>query len=184
MNIYSSQKALPYVYKCTEIGTGRFYIGYRFKNTLPSTEDFGKHYFTSNEYVKNNFGNFEWEIIAEFFDRKSAFAFETQLIKETKSDKQINLDKHEKTKTKYGKAKINESCLLPGCEKYINSSIKRFCCKVHSAQYAARKKHGTLYKSPKTLEQIKEYQRQYYLKKKGKCAKFLPGEYIFDAEIL
>jgi hypothetical protein len=55
MNIYTRNKpVLPYVYRCTEKDTGKFYIGYRYKNRLPASEDFGKHYFTSNEYVKNN----------------------------------------------------------------------------------------------------------------------------------
>ena len=93
MNIYSTPTQ-PYVYKCTERDTGKFYIGYRFKNTVPANEDLGKYYFTSNEYVKNNFDKFDYEIIAEFPDRKSAFAYETKLINETKSELQINANKN------------------------------------------------------------------------------------------
>ena len=148
MNIYDNSKlVLPYVYRCTEKNTGKFYIGYRFKNTVPANEDLGKHYFTSNDYVKKNFNNFDCEIIAEFPDRKSAFAFETKLINETKGVNQINANKHNKSKAPYTKAQITEYCLYPDCGKYINSSIKRFCCKSHAAQYAAKKKHGTLYKN-------------------------------------
>jgi hypothetical protein len=135
-------EALPYVYKCTEKGTGKFYIGYRFKNKLPAAQDFGVCYFTSNDYVKNNFENFEYEIISEFPDRKSAFAFETKLINETKSDLQINANKFNKAKKPYTKSQINLYCLFPGCGKYINSSIKRFCCKSHSSRYSALKGHG------------------------------------------
>jgi hypothetical protein len=142
----TSKSALPYVYRCVEKDTGNFYIGYRFKNTVPAEEDFGKHYFTSNNYVKENFNKFDYEILAEFPDRKSAFAYETELISQTKSEQQINANKHNKSKRPYQKAQINEYCLLPGCGKYINSSIKRFCCKNHSATYAARKKHGSLHK--------------------------------------
>jgi len=148
MNIYNKSKpVLPYVYRCIEKDTGNFYIGYRFKNTVPAEEDFGKYYFTSNDYVKNNFDKFYCEIIAVFFDRKSAFAFETQLIRETKSENQINANVFNKKKKLYQKAQINLYCFLPGCGKYINSSIKRFCCKLHAAQYAARKGHGTLFKN-------------------------------------
>lgn len=138
------ENALPYVYRCTERDTGQFYIGYRFKNTVPASEDFGVHYFTSNQYVKENFDKFDYEIIREFPDRKSAFAYETQLIRETACEKQINANKHNKVKKPYQPATITEYCLFPGCGKYINSSIKRFCCKSHSSKYNAHKSHGTL----------------------------------------
>jgi hypothetical protein len=158
MDIYNQQKpVLPYVYRCVEKNTGRFYIGYRFKNVLPANEDFGKHYFTSNEYVKSNFDKFDYEIVAEFADRKSAFAYETKLIRETKCKNQINANKHNKSRKPYQKSEINLYCLLPGCGKYINSSIKRFCCKSHSATYSAKKQHGTLnveLKSPKQTKPI------------------------------
>lgn len=145
MYIYNQQKpVLPYVYRCTERGTGKFYIGYRYKNTVPSSEDLGIHYFTSNEYVKSNFHNFDFEIISEFADRKEAFTFETKLIKETKSEHQINANKHNKTKSKYNKSTINEYCLFPDCGKYINSSIKRFCCRTHAAKYSALRGHNKI----------------------------------------
>jgi hypothetical protein len=140
----NNQKVLPYVYKCVEKDTGRFYIGYRFKNKVPAKDDFGKNYFTSNEYVKSNFDKFEYEIIAEFFDRKSAFEFETKLINETKSELQINANKHNKAKRPYQEAQINLYCNLPECGKYINSSIKKFCCKTHAAKYSALKRYGNL----------------------------------------
>ena len=144
MNNITLKPTLPYVYRCTERSTGKFYIGYRFKNTLPASEDFGKHYFTSNDYVKKNFDNFDYEIIAEFPDMKSAFAFEIKLINETKCVDQINTDKQKKIRTEYKKSQINEYCLFPKCGKYINSSIKRFCCRTHSAKYAALKGHGKI----------------------------------------
>jgi hypothetical protein len=78
---------------CTEKETGRFYIGYRYRNYLPAEEDFGNRYFTSNKYVKNNFDKFDWHIIAEFYHKKDALAFESQMIRETRSDLQINYDK-------------------------------------------------------------------------------------------
>jgi hypothetical protein len=145
MNIYDQKKpALPYVYRCVEKDTGKFYIGYRFKNIVPAESDFGTYYFTSNDYVKENFEKFEYEIISEFPDRKSAFAYETQLLKETKSDLQINASRLNKPRKPYTKATITEYCLFPDCGKYINSSIKRFCCKSHSSTYAALRSHGKL----------------------------------------
>ncbi|HEY6435209.1 MAG TPA: hypothetical protein VIY47_01350 [Ignavibacteriaceae bacterium] len=96
LNFISSTKKCPYVYMCTERETGRFYIGYRYRNYLPSSEDFGKIYFTSNSYVKENFDSFDHQIIAEFFDKKAAYKFETDFINETKSDLQINSDKFKK----------------------------------------------------------------------------------------
>lgn len=140
-----NKKALPYVYRCTEKDTGKFYIGYRFKNFVPANEDLGKYYFTSNNYVKENFDKFDYEIIGEFPDRKTAFAFETKLINETKCEMQINANKHNKAKEKYKKSQINEYCLYPGCGKYINSSIKKFCCKTHAAKYGVFKKYGKIY---------------------------------------
>lgn len=142
MNIYNKNKALPYVYRCTERETGRFYIGYRYKNFVSAKDDLGKHYFTSNDYVKQNFEKFDYEVIAEFEDRKSAFAFETRLIKETKCENQINTNKYNKLKKPYQKSEIHLFCKLPECGKYINSSIKKFCCQTHAAKYAAGKKHN------------------------------------------
>jgi hypothetical protein len=145
MTIYNNTKpVLPYVYRCVERDTGKFYIGYRFKNFVPASEDLGKNYFTSNDYVKQNFDKFDYEIVAEFPDRKSAFAYETQLIKETKCENQINANKFNKNKKPYKKSEINLYCKLSGCGKYINSSIKRFCCLSHARLYAARKSHDNL----------------------------------------
>ena len=145
MDIYNKSKtALPYVYRCTERETGRFYIGYRFKNYVPAKEDLGTHYFTSNDYVKENFDKFDYEIVAEFPDRKSAFAYETQLIRETKCEQQINANMFDVAKRPYQSAKITSHCKFPGCGKYINSSIKRFCCQSHASRYSALRGHGKI----------------------------------------
>jgi hypothetical protein len=98
MSIYSSQKGIPYVYKCTEKSTGRFYIGYRYKYYDKPEDDLGKNYFTSNEYVKENFSKFDYEIIATFANKRDALNFEGQLIRETQSDLQINYDRIKKRK--------------------------------------------------------------------------------------
>jgi DNA invertase Pin-like site-specific DNA recombinase len=116
---------------------GRFYKAKQ-KGIVGTVPPFGY------DYVKKNFNNFDYEIVAEFPDRKSAFAFETKLINETKGVDQINANKHNKSKAPYTKAQITEYCLLPDCGRYINSSIKRFCCKSHSAKYAALRGHGKI----------------------------------------
>jgi hypothetical protein len=85
---------------CTERDTGRFYIGYRFKNYLPAEQDFGNRYFTSNKYVMKNFDRFDWQIIAEFYHKRDALKFEGQLIKETQCDLQINYDRIKNLKRK------------------------------------------------------------------------------------
>ena len=96
MTIYSYTKGKPYVYKCTERSTGRFYIGYRYKYYNDPENDLGINYFTSNEYVRNNFHRFDYEIIAVFYNKKDALKFEGQLIKETQCDLQINYDRIKK----------------------------------------------------------------------------------------
>lgn len=141
---YKSTKVLPYVYLCKEKNTDKFYIGYRYANYLPSTEDFGKKYFTSNEYVKNNFYNFEHYIIAEFFNKKDAFEFETKLIKETECKiNQINYFKQMK-KMKYKKFDENllkpKKCALEGCDIIVKNWRNKFCCRSHVGKYSARKK--------------------------------------------
>lgn len=83
MIIYPSTKVLPYVYLLTHKITGQFYIGVRYANKVPSSEDLGNSYFTSSKYVKElGFENFELTIIAEFFTKDFALEFEAQIIKE------------------------------------------------------------------------------------------------------
>ena len=88
MNIYTSSKALPYVYMGTHNMTGKFYIGYREKNTTPSSSDLYK-YRTSSKIVKPNFKDYNWTIIAEFFSGNDAYDFEQQLISECWGDPRL-----------------------------------------------------------------------------------------------
>lgn len=81
MIIYPSEKVLPYVYKCVNKVSGKIYIGYRFANTQPSHIDF-PNYKTSSSLVKQNFHDFEWQIIAEFFDPLDAYWCEQFMIME------------------------------------------------------------------------------------------------------
>ena len=71
-NIYTSEKALPYVYRLDNPITGEFYIGYRKANKLPSHLDFPT-YRTSAPKVTATFSLFEWKIMAEFFDGDDAY---------------------------------------------------------------------------------------------------------------
>jgi hypothetical protein len=81
----------PYVYKCTHRETGEFYIGLRFANKVPASEDLGIHYFTSSKNVKLRFAEFEYEIIQEFESKEEACIFEQKAIKENwKNPKLLN----------------------------------------------------------------------------------------------
>lgn len=73
---------LPYVYIVRNRINGNFYIGMRSANKVVAEEDLGVRYFTSSKHVKNNFADYDIEIIAYFVDQLSAFEFENNLIKE------------------------------------------------------------------------------------------------------
>jgi hypothetical protein len=81
MNLFTSEKVLPYVYLCTHKISTHFYIGYRGSNKQPSHLDLPK-YKTSSKTVKPNFDEYDWIILAEFFDAKDAFIFEQNIIQE------------------------------------------------------------------------------------------------------
>lgn len=149
MSIYPSTKVLPYVYMCIEKETGNFYIGYRYANKVPSTEDFGTHYFSSNEYVNQNFDKFDYCIVAEFFDRVGAYKFEAELINETYGDKQINSFKNKKVRgTKYKEKQPyiaeDQICALPGCNKVFRNWRQKCCCASHNGSYSALRRHGKI----------------------------------------
>lgn len=86
ITIYHSEKTLPYVYKGTHPVTGEFYIGMRFANKRPSSIDLGIIYRTSSKIVEPKFDEFEWIILAEFFNKEDAYDFEQQLIHESWDD--------------------------------------------------------------------------------------------------
>lgn len=81
MTIYQSEKALPYVYMGIHKETGQFYIGSRTskKIKLPPEQDLIK-YRTSSKIVKPIFDQFDWYIIAMFFDPIDCYNFEQELI--------------------------------------------------------------------------------------------------------
>ncbi len=142
-NIYTSSRALPYVYMCKEKNSPYFYIGYRYANYDPSTKDLGTKYFTSNAYVKENFDNFEHKVMAEFFDKESAYEFESDLIAELDSEYLINTHRYKKNKP-YQKIKIDlkpRLCALPGCGKMHTNWRMKCCCRTHNQIYAAMRRH-------------------------------------------
>ena len=82
MTIYSSDKAVPYVYICTHKDTNQFYVGYREVNVrlnVPSHLDLPE-YKTSSKIINPDWENYTWFILAEFFDPSHAYSFEQQLI--------------------------------------------------------------------------------------------------------
>ena len=82
MPIYTSDKAVPYVYICTHKETDQFYIGYRMANVklnIPSHLDLPE-YKTSSTKVRPDWPNYTWTIVAEFFDPSAAYIFEQQMI--------------------------------------------------------------------------------------------------------
>jgi len=95
MNIYTSEKVLPYVYMCVNRHTNKVYIGSRTTKYQkdPSHIDIQK-YKTSSSIVRPDFSNFDWIIIAEFFDKNDAYDFEQQLIFEQwQTSKEHSLNK-------------------------------------------------------------------------------------------
>ena len=99
---------MAYVYKCVHKISGKFYIGYRCANLHHnrfSHIDFPQ-YRTSCPEVKNDFQNFDWIIIAEFFDREDAYDYEQQLIHEFWNDPLL----------------INESCYF-GKHRFKSKSL-------------------------------------------------------------
>jgi hypothetical protein len=80
MSIYPSTKVLPYVYWLNHKITGQFYIGYREANKLPADQDLPIYQTSSKKIKELGFENFDWKIVAEFFDGDSAYNFENHLI--------------------------------------------------------------------------------------------------------
>ena len=71
----------PYVYVCTHKVTRQIYIGARYANRVPAHQDLGTYYFTSSNYVKPIFHDFDCEIIFEG-NREEVLQLEADLIKE------------------------------------------------------------------------------------------------------
>lgn len=108
MNIYNSTQVWPYVYICTHKETGHFYIGYRERNRQPPEIDLPK-YKTSSKIVKPNFLDYNWCIIATFFNGNDAYDFEQQLISEHWGDPLL----------------INKNCQFRNKKRFKNNTSLR-----------------------------------------------------------
>lgn len=74
------------MYRLTHKRTGEFYIGYREANKIPSHLDLPKYKTSSTKVKKLGFENFDWIVIAHFFNGDDAWTFEQQLIAESFKD--------------------------------------------------------------------------------------------------
>jgi hypothetical protein len=109
--IYSSEKTLPYVYKCVHKTTGQFYIGYRAANKIPSSNDLGFVYFTSSKTIKTiGFENFDYTILAEFFNWGDAYEYEQNLIAQYINNPQcLNKNVHLNSSSKWSRTGVSLS---------------------------------------------------------------------------
>lgn len=92
---------MPYVYYGKHKTTDHFYIGVRSsapnrRKNLPSHLDILR-YKTSSKTVKPIFEQFDWVILAEFFDVEAAYEFESALINESWGNPLL-LNKHRSKK--------------------------------------------------------------------------------------
>jgi hypothetical protein len=76
----------------------------RSANKVAAELDLGINYFTSSKYVKNNFNQFDIEIIAYFKDQMSAFEFENDLIEKQWSNPLLLNRHYQKQMTKFSMA--------------------------------------------------------------------------------
>lgn len=87
---------LPYVYKLVHKETGRYYFGYRSKNVslgIQSVDDLGIKYFSSSKAIRKSFSEYNYEVLAEFFEAEFAYDCEQELIREHWDDPLL-LNKH------------------------------------------------------------------------------------------
>ena len=96
--MFTSTKAMPYVYMLTHRTTGQFYIGYREANSIPADQDLPKYGTSSKHVAAIGISAFDYQIIAEFFSGEDAYDFEQALIREHRYDPLI-LNRHFLTAT-------------------------------------------------------------------------------------
>lgn len=75
-----------YVYRLDNKYTSEFYFGFRCANKIEPNLDLGKKYFTSSNYVKNRFSDFDITYILEFDSKEEAYYKEQTLIQENWSN--------------------------------------------------------------------------------------------------
>lgn len=149
----------PYVYKGVHRETGEFYIGYREANELPAQQDFGAEYFTSSEEVDAlGFENFEWCIVAEFYDedRKKAgddaYDHENRLIGEDFHNPLCLNGQY----TKDGQVRFKRSGPLKDSTKQKLSDIKTGTKLSEDTKYKIGMKHKGMKRSDEARANIGE----------------------------
>lgn len=158
MTIYQSTRVMPYVYLLVHRETGQFYYGSRYTKELklPSHIDLPK-YKSSSKFVKElGFENFDYFIIAEFFDGQDAWDYEQRQIKlhwgnplllnkqfvdvddekhrfvkpkERSKEYRENLSKQRKGKPKSAETKAKISAGLTGNKQTTETKAKRAASK-------------------------------------------------------
>ncbi len=172
--MFTSEKILPYVYICVNKNNNEFYIGYRSGNKLPSHEDLPK-YKTSSKLVKPIFDEFNWYIIAEFFDGNDAFIFEQDLIKENIHNP-LNLNrniggqcywggKHHSLETKQ-KMSIIAKTRSPEYNEKISESLKGRTFSEEHKKNLSESKKGKLH-TPDTKEKMSNTRDGMYIGEKN-----------------
>lgn len=152
--IYTSEKVLPYVYICIHKETGEFYIGYKesnIKNNIPSHLDLPQ-YKTSSMKVKPRFEEFDWVIVAEFFDGKYAYDFEQQLIFENFESNLI----------------LNESCYYGSVKRFRRAGPHSELSKQKMSDRAKSRIYTKdhIERATNNLQKYRETHEHFY---KGKC---------------
>lgn len=114
---------LAYVYKLTHKISNEIYFGYRYGNVklkITPENDLGKKYFTSSGYIdKNNFHEYNHEILFKFESPDEAYDCETKLINENWYNPLL-LNRHRQTDNT-DRFKITEA----GIEKLRKSNSKK-----------------------------------------------------------
>lgn len=165
MNIYSSTKASPYVYILTHKVTKQFYIGFRcnnVKNHIPSHLDIFEYQSSSKKIKEMGFLNFDILILAEFLDKKSAYEFEQETIKDNFK---------------------NPLCLN---KTYFESNHFVHSKETHAKSVITRKKNGTYNNKQSTRDKISqsltgikrsiEHKQKISTSKKGIATRFFTEE--------
>jgi hypothetical protein len=90
----------PYVYMAINPNTEEFYFGYRRANKVNATEDIGKIYFSSADYITENKEQFEWLIVDEFETGDEAYEYEQYAIRKNKDNPLLLNKKYQNIGTK------------------------------------------------------------------------------------
>jgi hypothetical protein len=128
MSIYPSGRVMPYVYLLVHRVTKQFYFGSRYgkkvylSKGIPSHLDLPNVYKTSSKVISEmGFENFDWFILAEFWEGDDAYDFEQQLIRDN-WDNELLLNEHvvQEGKRRFRRAKP----VTEAVKKRISTALK------------------------------------------------------------